>query len=248
MEGNSNTGHPEKKPEISTPRIIIALDVSSEDQALTLAEKLDPKRCRVKIGMKLFNAAGPVILEKLHKLGFDIFLDLKWYDIPTVVASACQTAAEHGVWMMNVHASGGRRMMEAARNAVQHFSPRPLLIAVTVPTSMGTEDLTETGIPVKPAEQVRTLAQLAQKCGLDGIVCSAADLKHIHDYIDHACIKVTPGIRITNDSDDQRRVMTPGDAVRSGADYLVIGRPITQAPDPIAALEAVEHDIRHAES
>lgn len=225
------------------PRIVIALDFPSVDEALAMARRIDPARCRVKVGMELFNAAGPAVLESLHRLGFDVFLDLKWYDIPTVVAGACRVAAAHGVWMMNVHASGGRRMMEAAREAATCCDSRPLLIGVTVPTSMDSGDLAETGVTAGLSSQVRTLARLSQVCGLDGIVCSAADLGELHECVDSKFLRVTPGIRLVHGSDDQRRVTTPGAAVRAGADYLVIGRPITRAPDPIAALAAVERDI-----
>lgn len=224
-------------------RIVIALDFPSADEALAMARRIDPARCRVKVGMELFNAAGPAVLESLHRLGFDVFLDLKWYDIPTVVAGACRAAAAHGVWMMNVHASGGRRMMEAAREAVDRRDSRPLLIGVTVPTSMDPGDLVETGVTAGLSSQVRTLARLSQACGLDGIVCSATDLGELRECVDSKFLRVTPGIRLAHGSDDQRRVTTPGAAVRAGADYLVIGRPVTRAPDPVAALAAVERDI-----
>ena len=225
------------------PRIVIALDFPSADEALAMARRIDPARCRVKVGMELFNAAGPAVLESLHRLGFDVFLDLKWYDIPTVVAGACRAAAAHGVWMMNVHASGGRRMMEAARDAAERGDSQPLLIGVTVPTSMDSGDLVETGVTAGLPRHVRTLARLSQACGLDGIVCSAADLGHLRECVDGRFLTVTPGIRLAHGSDDQRRVTTPGAAVRAGADYLVIGRPVTRAPDPVAALDAVERDI-----
>ena len=230
-------------PRARGPRIVVALDFPSADEALAMARQIDPARCRVKVGMELFNAAGPAVLDSLHRLGFDIFLDLKWYDIPTVVAGACRAAAAHGVWMMNVHASGGRRMMEAAREVVECRDSRPLLIAVTVPTSMDPGDLAETGVTTGLSGQVRALARLSQECGLDGIVCSAADLGDLRECVDGKFLRVTPGIRLARGSDDQRRVTTPGAAIRAGADYLVIGRPVTRAPDPIAALDAVERDI-----
>ena len=230
-------------PRADGPRIVIALDFPSAEEALAMAGRIDTARCRVKVGMELFNAAGPAVLESLHRLGFDIFLDLKWYDIPSVVAGACRAAAAHGVWMMNVHASGGRRMMEAARDAADRCDARPLLIGVTVPTSMGPDDLVETGVTARLPDRVRALARLSQACGLDGIVCSAADLGPLRECVDRSFLRVTPGIRLAHDPDDQRRVTTPGIAVRAGADYLVIGRPVTRAPDPIAALDAVERDI-----
>ena len=230
-------------PRADGPRIVIALDFPSAEGALATARRIDPARCRVKVGMELFNAAGPAVLESLRRLGFDIFLDLKWYDIPSVVAGACRAAAAHGVWMMNVHASGGRRMMEAARDAVNRCDSRPLLIGVTVPTSMDSGDLVETGVTAGLSDQVRALARLSQACGLDGIVCSATDLVHLHECVDRSFLRVTPGIRLSHDRDDQRRVTSPGTAIRAGADYLVIGRPVTRAPDPIAALDAIERDI-----
>ena len=225
------------------PRIVIALDFPSADEALAMAMRIDPGRCRVKVGMELFTATGPAILEELHRRGFEVFLDLKLHDIPNAVAGACRAVASCGVWMVNVHASGGRRMMEAARNAVGDSDGRPLVIAVTVPTSMERTDLAETGVAEELPEQVRSLARLARDCGLDGIVCSAADLRHLHEHIDAGFLRVTPGIRLGSDADDQRRVTTPGAAVRAGADYLVIGRPIIRAPEPMTALEAIERDI-----
>ena len=228
------------------PRIVVALDHPSADVALAMAGRIDPARCRVKVGMELFTAAGPAVLEALHRLRFEVFLDLKLHDIPNTVAGACRAAASHGVWMMNVHAGGGRRMMEAAREAVGDGDGRPLLIAVTVPTSMDHGDLVETGVTIALCDRVRTLARLAHDCGLDGIVCSAADLGHLHGTLNAAgpgFLRVTPGIRLAGDDDDQRRVTTPGDAARAGADYLVVGRPVTGARDPIAVLDAIERDI-----
>ena len=225
------------------PRIIVALDFPSAGEALAMAMRIDPARCRLKVGMELFTAVGPAILEDLHRLGFEIFLDLKLHDIPNTVAGACRAAAAHGVWMLNVHACGGRRMLEAARDATDGGSRRPLVIAVTVPTSMGHGDLAETGVGVALSEQVGALARLARGCGLDGIVCSAADLEPLAGELDAGFIRVTPGVRLASGADDQRRITTPGDAARAGADYLVIGRPITRAPDPVAALDLIERDI-----
>ena len=225
------------------PRIVIALDYPSADEALAMAMRIDPVRCRVKVGMELLTAVGPTILEKLHRIGFEVFLDLKFHDIPNTVAGACRAAASSGVWMLNVHACGGRRMLEAARHAVGNGEDRPLVIAVTVLTSMDGGDLIETGVTAALTDQVRSLARLSQDCGLDGIVCSAADLGLLHKAVDAGFVRVTPGIRLAGEADDQRRVTTPGDAVRAGADYLVIGRPVTTAPDPIAVLDLIEHDI-----
>ena len=224
------------------PRVIVALDYPSADDALAMAARLDPARSRVKVGLELFNASGPAVLDRLHRMGFEIFLDLKYHDIPNTVAGACRSAAEHGVWMLNVHACGGRRMMEAAREAVGGGG-RPLVIAVTVPTSMDDGDLAETGVSAGVSAQVHLLARLARDCGLDGIVCSAVDLGHLRAEFDAPFLRVTPGIRTTENPDDQRRVSTPGAAIRSGADYLVIGRPVTRARDPNTALDEIERDI-----
>lgn len=228
-------------------RIVIALDFPSAAGALAMAKRIDPSRCRVKVGMELFTATGPAIVEKLQRLGFEVFLDLKFHDIPNTVVGACRAAASSGVWMLNVHACGGRRMMAAAREAVGDGDDRPLVIAVTVPTSMERGDLAETGVTAALSDQVRSLARLSYDCELDGIVCSATDLGHLRQSFgqsfDAGFLRVTPGIRLNADAGDQRRVATPGDAVRAGADYLVIGRSITRAPDPIAALAAVERDI-----
>ncbi len=229
------------------PRIVIALDFPSAGEALAMAMRIDPMRCRVKVGMELFTAAGPAILEGLHRLGFDTFLDLKLHDIPNTVAGACRAAASHGVWMVNVHAGGGRRMMEAAREAAGGGDGRPLVIAVTVPTSMGRGDLLEIGVTIALSDQVCSLARLSYDCGLDGIVCSAADLGHLRDRLDAGFLRVTPGIRFKGGTDDQRRVTAPGDAVRAGADYLVVGRPVTRARDPLAVLDAIERDVAAAD-
>ena len=229
------------------PRIVVALDYPSADAALAMAGRIDPARCRVKVGMELFTAAGPAVLEALHGLGFDVFLDLKLHDIPNTVAGACRAAAAHGVWMANVHAGGGRRMMEAARDAVDGGGgQRPLIVAVTVLTSMDRDDLAETGAGADLPERVRALARLAGDCGLDGVVCSAADLGHLRGTFDAfgpGFLRVTPGIRLAGDAGDQRRVATPGDAVRAGASHVVVGRPVTGAPDPLDALDAVERAV-----
>ena len=225
------------------PRIVVALDFPSAGEALAMATRLDPGRFRVKVGMELFTAAGPAILDGLHRLGFEVFLDLKLHDIPNTVAGACRAAAAQGVWMLNVHACGGRRMMEAAREAAGDADDRPLVVGVTVPTSMDRGDLVETGVTAELPDQVQALARLAHDCGLDGIVCSAADLGYLPGTFDAGFLRVTPGIRLAGDPDDQRRVMTPGGAVCAGADYLVIGRPVTEAPDPAAVLDAIERDI-----
>ena len=230
-------------PRVCGPRIVIALDFPSADDALAMAARLDPARCRVKVGLELFTWAGPAILEDLHRLGFEVFLDLKFHDIPNTVAGACRAAASRGVWMLNVHACGGRRMMEAARRAVGAGADRPLVVAVTVPTSMDGADLAETGVTASLSDHVHSLASLARDCGLDGIVCSATDLDDLRAGLDAGFLRVTPGIRPAGDAGDQRRIATPGDAIRAGAHHLVIGRPVTRAPNPLAAIEAIERDI-----
>jgi orotidine-5'-phosphate decarboxylase len=229
-------------------KIIVALDYADAASAMTLVSRLDPARCRLKVGKELFTAAGPDLVRTLVAREFDVFLDLKFHDIPNTVAAACRAAAELGVWMVNVHASGGRRMMAAAREALAERERRPLLIAVTVLTSMSANDLHEVGVTQSPAEQVLRLAQLARACGLDGVVCSAQEAPMLRRELGADFRLVTPGIRPAGaDVGDQRRVVTPAEALRNGATDLVIGRPITGAADPLAALEAIRHDIERAE-
>ncbi len=218
-------------------RIIVALDFASADDALSLAKTLDPTTCRVKVGKELFTRAGPSFVEQLHGLGFEVFLDLKFHDIPNTVAKACRAAADLGVWMVNVHALGGRRMMEAAREAVDSSKHQPLLIAVTILTSMGEEDLQEIGLDINPETNVLRLAQLAESSGLDGVVCSPREVTALREKVGDSFALVTPGVRPAGVStDDQKRVTTPEDAIRAGSNYLVIGRPITQAENPRTAL------------
>jgi orotidine-5'-phosphate decarboxylase len=225
------------------PRVIVALDYASGEEALALAGRLDPRLCRVKVGKELFTAAGPGLLGALRESGFDVFLDLKYHDIPNTVAGACKAAAQLGVWMVNVHCFGGSRMMHAAREALVGVARRPLLIGVTVLTSMGQEDLKEIGIDLAPEDQVLRLANLAKSSGLDGVVCSAREAAMLKEKLGKEFRLVTPGIRLPDAAkDDQTRVVTPVDAVRAGADYLVIGRPVTQAADPIRALPDI-HDM-----
>ena len=229
------------------PRIIVALDFAEANPALDLAQRLDPAQCRVKVGKELFTAAGPALVEGLVKRGFGVFLDLKFHDIPNTVAAACRAAASLGVWMLNVHASGGRAMLEAARAAIPAASQAPKLIAVTVLTSMTDADLSELGITGTTDEVVLRLASLADACGLDGVVCSARETPLLRERCRPAFTLVTPGIRpATAAADDQRRVMTPAEAIRAGSSYLVIGRPITRAPDPSAALERMNAEIATA--
>ncbi|WAM49747.1 orotidine-5'-phosphate decarboxylase [Vreelandella venusta] len=224
--------------------LIIALDYSSLDAALCMADQLDPKRCRVKVGKELFTRSGPAVLEALHGRGFEIFLDLKFHDIPNTVAGAVQAAAEQGVWMVNVHASGGRKMMEAAAKRLNDHRLNTHLIAVTVLTSMQAEDLDEVGIAVTPEEHVLRLAALTQQSGLGGVVCSAQEAAQIKALCGNDFLKVTPGIRPSfAAANDQQRIMTPSDALNAGSTHLVIGRPVTQAAEPMMALAAIEAEL-----
>lgn len=225
---------------MSSP-IIVAVDFSDTKSAWNFIDKVEPKDCRLKIGKELFTHAGPDFIKQIKQKGFDIFLDLKFHDIPNTVAKAVAAAAELGVWMTNVHASGGVRMMEAAKDALYPFGKdAPLLIAVTVLTSMESSDLKEIGIEVSPLEQATRLALLAKNCGLDGVVCSAKEVQSFRTRLGSDFKLVTPGIRPAGSTpDDQRRIMTPQRAQAAGADYLVIGRPITQAEDPSKALQAI---------
>lgn len=225
------------------PRVIVALDYSSAEAALAFAGRVDPSLCRLKVGKELFTSAGPQLVEKLVASGFDVFLDLKFHDIPNTVAQACKAAAQLGVWMVNVHTLGGRRMMETTREALEVLSHRPLLIGVTVLTSMSEADLAEIGLPA-PAIQVERLARLAKASGLDGVVCSAQESALLKAACGQGFKLVTPGIRPASASlDDQNRVMTPEAAMAAGSDYLVIGRPITQSADPVVTLQAINASI-----
>ena len=227
------------------PRVIVALDFASADRALAFAARLQPQSCRLKVGKELFTASGPALIEKLMRLGFEIFLDLKFHDIPNTAAGACRAAAQLGVWMLNVHALGGRAMLEAARAAVSGAGRRPRLIAVTLLTSMAAHDMREVGIEGEPAAAALRLARLAQASGLDGVVCSAQEAALLKRECGANFCLVTPGIRPASGvKDDQQRAMTPAAAVDAGADYLVIGRPVTQAPDPAAALANINLEIR----
>lgn len=226
------------------PKIIVALDYADAAAASALVERLDPQLCRLKVGKELFTAAGPAFVEQLAAKGYGVFLDLKFHDIPHTVAQACKAAANLGVWMLNVHALGGRAMMRAASEALEPLAQRPMLIAVTVLTSMGADDLAELGIREEPGHMVRRLAALAHDCRLDGVVCSAREAAMLRAEHGPAFCLVTPGIRPAGAaSDDQNRIMTPADALRAGASHLVIGRPITQAPDPLLALLAIRQEM-----
>ncbi len=224
------------------PRIIVALDFSSAEQALILVDKLDPMLCRVKVGKELFTAAGPQLVEKLMEKGFEVFLDLKFHDIPSTVANACKAAASLGVWMTNVHALGGIKMLAAARDALPSGTTK--LIAVTLLTSMGPDDLNSIGLNGEPVCVVQKLARLARNCGLDGIVCSALETARLRQIMGTNFCLVTPGIRPVDSSvDDQKRIATPRKAIQNGADYLVIGRPISQTIDPLAMLLRLNNEI-----
>ena len=231
---------------MADPRIIVALDVADRAAALNLAKQLDPKLCRVKVGKGSFVAGSPQLISDLRGLGFEVFLDLKFHDIPNTVAAACKAAVNLGVWMLNVHACGGRNMLLAAREAVAVGTTK--LIAVTVLTSFTESALREVGVPAGVDEQVLRLAKLTAECGLDGVVCSAREATMLRAAIEKPFTLVTPGIRLpTAASDDQVRVVTPQDALRAGADYLVIGRPIIAAKDPRAALEEI-YSMIHQEN
>ena len=234
MRGTSEAG----------PCIIVALDFAEQARALALLARLSPGLCRIKVGKELFTRSGPVLVEQIIARGFEVFLDLKFHDIPNTVAQACKIAAELGVWMVNVHTLGGRRMMEAASDAVACSAKRPLLVGVTLLTSLDAQDLREIGISATVEEQVVRLASLAQQSGLSGVVCSAREARSLRARFGPGFCLVTPGIRPNGESaHDQSRTMSPREALKSGVDYLVIGRPITQAPDPIAALEAIQAEI-----
>lgn len=227
---------------MSTSPIIVALDFPNEKEALTLVDQLDPNRCRLKVGKELFTRSGPEFVKNLVNKNYDVFLDLKFHDIPNTVARACQAGADLGVWMINVHAMGGRKMLEAAREALPSSNTK--LIAVTVLTSMGQEDLKEIGLSNTPAQQVKKLATLTNDCGLDGVVCSPQEIALLREDLDKSFELVTPGIRPEwSVTGDQKRIMTPAQAVEAGSNYLVIGRPITQAEHPMQALEKIEKEL-----
>jgi orotidine-5'-phosphate decarboxylase len=232
---------------LDNKRVIVPLDFPGEAEALAFAARLDARLCRVKVGKELFVAAGPSVVQRLQERGFEVFLDLKFHDIPNTVAGACRSAARLGVWMLNVHASGGEAMMRAAREALAGLARPPLLIAVTILTSLSQEDLARIGLAGSVEENVERLARLARACGLDGVVCSAQEASALRRATGPDFTLVTPGIRLAAaKADDQSRVVTPVEAVRLGADYLVIGRPITQAPDPAATLESIRLSLEKA--
>ncbi|GAA5188004.1 orotidine-5'-phosphate decarboxylase [Ferrimonas gelatinilytica] len=226
-------------------KVLVALDFSNESEAMAFVDKLDPSECRLKVGKEMFTLFGPQFVKSLVGQGFDVFLDLKFHDIPNTVARAVAAAAQLGVWMVNVHASGGSRMMKAAAEALEPFGERaPKLIAVTVLTSMDESELSEIGIDPDGDAQVLRLATLAKSSGLDGVVCSAREAAMLKGELGPEFELVTPGIRPEGaELGDQQRVMTPAQALAAGSDYLVIGRPITRALDPLAALREINRSI-----
>ena len=220
--------------------IIVALDAKSQYDALKIVEQLDPTLCRVKVGKELFTHEGPSVVKKLQEQNFEVFLDLKFHDIPNTTAQAVCAAADLGVWIVNVHASGGRKMMETCVERLKAGNYQTQLIAVTVLTSMGREDLKDIGLDVEPVEQVKRLAKLTKESGLDGVVCSAQEAKILRDLIGQDFSLVTPGIRPEgSNADDQKRIVTPKQAMLDGSTHLVIGRPITKAENPTEMLKSI---------
>ncbi|MFT5295438.1 MAG: orotidine-5'-phosphate decarboxylase [Colwellia sp.] len=227
-------------------KVVVALDFDNKDDALAFVDKIQPNDCRLKVGKEMFTYFGPEFVMELTNRGFDVFLDLKFHDIPNTVAKAVTAAAELGVWMVNVHASGGSEMMIKAKQALEKYGDNaPLLIAVTVLTSMGEEDLLGLGITKSPAEQVMSLAKLTKEAGLDGVVCSAWEAQSLKASLGEDFKLITPGIRpVGSTSDDQKRIMTPEQAISVGVDYLVIGRPITKAENPQMVLQSINLSLK----
>ena len=232
-----------KNSSVKSP-VIVAMDYSDLSSVEAIADQLDPASCRLKVGKELFTYCGPEVVRRLQDKGFEIFLDLKFHDIPNTVAGAVKAAADLGVWMVNVHASGGARMMTAAREALANYQQAPSLIAVTVLTSMEQQDLAGIGVDCSPLDHVQRLAKLTQECGLDGVVCSAQEAPVLRAATGTDFQLVTPGIRPANaEQGDQRRIATPSSAMANGSSYLVIGRPITQHANPLEALAAINRDL-----
>lgn len=228
-------------------RLVVALDFASSEEALAFAARLRPEQCRVKVGLELFSAAGPALVRALVARGFGVFLDLKFHDIPTTVARACRAAAEMGVWMLNVHTLGGPAMMRAAREAIDAGARRPLLIGVTILTSHGDADIRRIGLDGTAAEEVARLAALAQESGLDGVVCSPREAAALRVSRGQQFVLVTPGVRPSGaGNDDQSRTATPAEALAAGASYLVVGRPVTRAGDPLAVLAEIRAEMGEA--
>ncbi|HBU8786585.1 TPA: orotidine-5'-phosphate decarboxylase [Escherichia coli] len=233
---------------VTNSPVVVALDYHNRDAAMAFVDKIDPRDCRLKVGKEMFTLFGPQFVSELQQRGFDIFLDLKFHDIPNTAAHAVAAAADLGVWMVNVHASGGARMMAAAREALVPFGKdAPLLIAVTVLTSMEASDLADLGVTLSPADYAERLAALTQKCGLDGVVCSAQEAVPFKQVFGQEFKLVTPGIRPQgSDAGDQRRIMTPEQALSAGVDYMVIGRPVTQSVDPAQTLKAINASLQRS--
>jgi orotidine-5'-phosphate decarboxylase len=226
------------------PRVIVALDYDNTEDALAFVKSVSPSDCRLKVGLELFTVAGASIIEKLVDSGFDIFLDLKFHDIPNTVAQACRAAAKTGVWMMNVHTLGGLKMMQAAREAIDFSQHKPLLIGVTILTSHNRDDIQQIGLSHSPAENVAALAALGKQAGLDGVVCSPREAAALKESLGQSFMLVTPGVRPAGSAPgDQQRVMTPAQAIEQGSDYLVVGRPITRADDPTVALAQINASL-----
>jgi len=231
---------------MNNSKVIVALDFASDKAAMQLVEKLNPELCRLKVGKELFTRCGPTLVKDMVSSGFDVFLDLKFHDIPNTVAKACESAAELGVWMINVHSMGGVAMMEAARSVLSH-EDAPILIAVTLLTSSGENELNALGIDQTPADFVKRLAAMTQSAGLNGVVCSAQEASMLKQQCGSDFLLITPGIRPENaKADDQNRIMTPKQAVDNGSDYLVIGRPVTQSDDPVQVLKEINAQIGFA--
>ncbi|WP_305421061.1 orotidine-5'-phosphate decarboxylase [Photobacterium leiognathi] len=227
------------------PKVIVALDYDNQNEALAFVDRIEPGSCRLKVGKEMFTYFGPDFVRQLHDRGHSVFLDLKFHDIPNTCSKAVKAAADLGVWMVNVHASGGERMMTASREILEPYGKeRPLLIGVTVLTSMEASDLAGIGIKREPQQQVLNLASLVKNSGLDGVVCSAQEASILKGNLGQNFKLVTPGIRpVGSEAGDQRRVMTPVEAIAAGSDYLVIGRPITQAADPALVLAEINKSL-----
>lgn len=227
-------------------KVIVALDYETKKEAMQLVDQLDPSLCRLKVGKEMFTTLGTEFVKELQRRNFDVFLDLKFHDIPNTVARAVRSAADLGVWMVDMHASGGLRMMEAAKKILEPYGKdAPILIAITVLTSMEEADLLQIGVNTSPEEHVIRLARLSQRAGLDGVVCSPQEVEILRQRCGNEFKLVTPGIRPEGSQlGDQRRVMTPREAINAGSDYLVIGRPITQAADPVAVLKQINTSIQ----
>ncbi len=230
---------------VTSSSVVVALDYRDKDSALAFVDRIEPRDCRLKVGKEMFTRFGPGFVQALQQRGFEVFLDLKFHDIPNTAAHAVAAAADLGVWMVNVHASGGARMMTAAREALLPFGKdAPLLIAVTVLTSMEASDLQDLGVTLSPADYALRLAALTQRCGLDGVVCSAQEAVRMKQERGQAFRLVTPGIRPAgSEAGDQRRIMTPRDAKAAGVDYMVIGRPVTQSADPAQTLRDINASL-----